>query len=63
MNGVAAKIAQEIGVLFQHHYIDSGASEQKAAHHSRGTAAHDAAARVIVSKLDFLAASLRSSFH
>src|SRR5271170_1525288 len=45
MNGVAAKVAQEIGVFFQHHYINSGAGEQEATHHPRGAAAHDATAR------------------
>ncbi len=29
MDGVAAEVAQEIGVLFQHHDIDAGAGEQK----------------------------------
>jgi hypothetical protein len=38
MDGVATKIAQEIGVLFQHLYINSGACEQIAAHHARGAA-------------------------
>ena len=30
MDGVAAEIAQEIGVLLQHHDIDAGARQQKA---------------------------------
>ena len=30
MDGVAAEIAQEIGVLLQHHDIDAGAGQQKA---------------------------------
>ena len=30
MDGVAAEVAQEIGVLLQHHDIDAGAGEQKA---------------------------------
>jgi hypothetical protein len=32
-------------VLFQHYHVNSGASEQEAAHHSRGPAAHYAATR------------------
>ena len=35
MHGVAAKIAEEVGVLFQHHDVDAGASEQVAEHHAR----------------------------
>ena len=31
MDGVAAEVAQEIGVLLQHHDIDAGAGEQEAA--------------------------------
>ena len=42
MHGVAAKIAEEVGVLFQHHDIDAGAAEQIAEHHSGGPAADDA---------------------
>ena len=45
MHGVAAKIPEEIGVLFQHHVIDAGAAEQIAQHHAGRTAADDAAAR------------------
>src|SRR6266404_5522097 len=41
MNGVAAKIAVEIGVLLQHHDIDAGAGEQIARQHSGGSATHD----------------------
>ena len=44
MHGVAAKIAEEIRVLFQHHDIDPGAPEQIAEHHAGGPAADDAAA-------------------
>ncbi len=29
MDGVAAEVAQEIGMLLQHHDIDTGAGEQK----------------------------------
>jgi hypothetical protein len=41
MNSVAAKIAIEIGVLFQHDDIDAGARQQKACHHSGGSAANN----------------------
>jgi hypothetical protein len=44
MHGVAAKIAEEIGVLFQHHDIDPGAAEQISEHHAGRPAADDAAA-------------------
>ena len=43
MNGIAAKIAQEIAVLFQHH--DPGARQQIPQHHAgRPAAAGNAAA-------------------
>ncbi len=45
MDGVAAEIAKEVGVLFQHHHIDAGARQQKAEHHPGRSAAGDAAAR------------------
>ena len=44
MHGVAAEIAQEVGVLFQHDHIDAGAREQEAEHHPGRPAADDAAA-------------------
>jgi len=40
MNRIASKVAQEIGVLLQHHHINAGAGEQKTAHHARWAAAH-----------------------
>ena len=43
MHGVAAKIAEEVGVLLQHHDIDAGASEQVTEHHAGRAAADDAA--------------------
>ncbi len=43
MDCIAAKIAQEIGVLFDDDHIDSGAGEQKPEHHPGGAAANDAA--------------------
>ena len=42
MDRVAAKIAQEIRVFFQHDDIDAGAREQEAEHHAGRTAANDA---------------------
>jgi DNA-3-methyladenine glycosylase len=44
MNGVAAKVAQEIGMLLEHDDIDAGASEQETEHDSRRSAADNAAA-------------------
>ena len=44
MHGVAAKVAQEVAVLLQHHHIDAGAREQEAQHHAGRPAAGDAAA-------------------
>ena len=45
MNGVAAEIAQKIGVLLQHHDVDAGAGQQEAQHHAGGTAAGNGALR------------------
>ena len=45
MNRVAAEIAEEIGVLLQHHDLNAGARQQESEHHSGGTAAGDAALR------------------
>ena len=42
MDRVAAKIAQEIRMFFQHHDIDARAREQEAEHHAGRTAANDA---------------------
>ena len=44
VHGVAAKIAKEVGVLFEHDGIDAGAPEQVAEHHAGGSAADDATA-------------------
>ena len=44
MDGVAAEVAEEIGVLLQHRHLDAGAGEQKPEHHAGGSAAGDAAA-------------------
>ena len=51
MHGVAAKIAEEIRMLFQHHDIDPGAAEQIAQHHAGRSAADDAAADFHVSSV------------
>ena len=45
MNRVAAEIAEEIGVLLQHHDLNAGARQQESEHHAGGTAAGDAALR------------------
>jgi hypothetical protein len=45
MDRVAAEVAEEVGVLLQHHDIDAGASEQKPEHHPGRPAAGDGAAR------------------
>ena len=36
MDGVAAEVAQEVGVLLQHDHIDAGTGEQEAEHHPGG---------------------------
>src|SRR5713101_7796312 len=45
MNGVAAEVAQKIGVLLEHENVDPGPREQKREHHPRGSATRDTAAR------------------
>ena len=45
MDGVAAEVAEEVGVLLQHQGLDAGPPEEVAEHHSRRPAADDAAAR------------------
>jgi hypothetical protein len=42
MYRVAAEVAQEIGVLFEHENIDSGARQQQSQHHPGRAAARDA---------------------
>ena len=44
MHGVAAKVAEEIRMLLQHHDIDAGAAEEITEHHASRTSADDAAA-------------------
>ena len=46
MNGVAAEIAQEIGVFLEDHHLDSGARQQESEDRSRGTAPGNAAPNV-----------------
>src|SRR5688572_2432763 len=43
MDGIAAEIAQEVRMLFEHGHLDAGAREQKSEHHAGGPAAGDAA--------------------
>jgi hypothetical protein len=45
MDGVAAEVAQEIGVLLQHQDVDAGAGEQEAEHHAGRAAPGDGAGR------------------
>jgi hypothetical protein len=43
VHGIAAKIAQEVGVLLEHDGVDARAREEQPEHHPGGTAAGDAA--------------------
>ncbi len=43
MNGVAAKIAEKVGVFFEDEDFDAGASEKEAENYTSGPAADDAA--------------------
>src|SRR5436305_9037306 len=43
MDGVTAKIAQEIAVFLEHHNIHALPRQEKSEHHSSGTAACDGA--------------------
>src|ERR1700689_5824099 len=52
MNGVAAEIAQEVGVFLQHQDLDSGARQQIPQHHSSGPAARDTAGSLWCRHLD-----------
>ena len=42
MDGVAAEVAQEVLVLFQHDHVDAGPRQQEAEHHAGRPAAGDA---------------------
>src|SRR5580658_8948318 len=44
VNGVAAKVTQEICMLFEDNYVDSGTRQEEADHHARGTAPSNATA-------------------
>ena len=44
VDGVAAKVAKEVGVLLHHRHIHAGAGEQQTEHHSGRAAAGDDAA-------------------
>jgi hypothetical protein len=44
VNGVAAKVTQEICVLFEDDYVDSGTRQEEADHHAGGTAPSNATA-------------------
>jgi hypothetical protein len=41
MHGVAAEVAQKVGVLLHHRDVDAAAGEQQTEHDSRGSAAGD----------------------
>ncbi len=43
MDRVAAEIAKEVGMLFQHHHVNAGAGQEKAEHHPGRAAARNAA--------------------
>ena len=43
MDGVAAKVAQEVGVLLEHDDVDAGARQQEAEHKPARPAADDTA--------------------
>jgi hypothetical protein len=45
MNGIAAKITQEIAMLLQNDHIDARSRQKITRHHSSGTSAHDATLR------------------
>ena len=64
MDGVAAEVAEEIGVLLQHDDLDAGAGEQEAEHHAGRSAAGDATAcgEVSVGMRQVLRSLLASSF-
>ena len=46
MHGVAAEVAQEVGVLLQHRHLDAGPGQQQAEDHPGGAAADDEAGLV-----------------
>src|SRR5947208_5464206 len=46
MDRIPTEISQEIGMLFEHEYIDAHACKKKTQHHAGGTASSNAAASV-----------------
>jgi len=46
VDGVAAEVAQEVGVLLKHHHLDAGPGQQQPEHGPGRPAARDAAARL-----------------
>ena len=46
VDSVAAEVAEEVRVLFEHDHVDARAREQEAERHARGSAAGDAASRL-----------------
>ena len=48
MDRVAAKVAQEIGVLFEHQHRDPGARQQQPEHHAGGAAPGNAATHAVL---------------
>jgi hypothetical protein len=45
MNGVAAEVAEKIGVLLEHYDVNRHARKKETQHHARWSASNDAAAR------------------
>ncbi len=60
MNCVAAEIADEIDVLFEHRHLHTGTRQQVTSHHSGGSAAYDDAAGLDFLGHDYLAGALIS---
>src|SRR5262245_55930301 len=44
VNGVAAKVTEEVRVLLEHYNVDAGTGEKEPEHHSGRAASYDAAA-------------------
>src|SRR5258705_942 len=55
MDGVAAEIAEEIGVLFQDNHFNAGAGEKKTKHHAGRSTAGDQATNGCARHLSILA--------
>src|SRR5258708_1240436 len=54
VDGIAAKIAEEIRVFFEDEHLHTGAGEQKAEHHSCRPSSHNAAAGLYGFELVFV---------